>query len=302
MPDLFTPLLIGGRQLANRIVMAPAPSGLAGSDGFCHAALTSYYERRTRAGTGLIITEPALVCPPAPPVAHLGIWHDCFIPGLRRLVAAAHAFGSRLMFLLEASGNVPYGDGLREAFTLAAWRALAAGADGVFLSLADDGALARLLSPRAPQQPNGLERPVGERILPVLNLIESMRRLFGQRLWLGLRMPAAELIPGGLSPQDARIVARRAVAAGAQLLDVTITRYTPDVARFPGWTIPLIAGIRRIASEAIVIGSGQLSDPWLADAVIQDGSVDMIMLCSTLRYLPHWPQLARQLLLAPSVK
>lgn len=301
MADLFTPIQVAGRQIANRIVMAPAPSGLAGTDGFCHGALTSFYERRAQAGVGLIIGEPMFIYAPPTPIPHLGIWHDCFLPGLRRLVAAAHAFGSRIAFLLEAPAIAQIPTTLVDDYVQAAWRALAAGADGVFISIADDGMLARLVSPSRTTD-NGIEPVVNERILPVLTILEQMRHLFGRRLWIGLRMPAAELIPNGLSHQDARLIARRAVAAGAQLLDVTLTRYTADVARFPGWTLPLVAGIRRIANEAVVIGSGQLSDPWLADAAVQDGSVDLVMLCTALRCMPEWPKLAKRLLLPVSVR
>lgn len=299
MADLFTPLQVAGQRLANRIVMAPAPSGLAGRDGFCHAALVSYYERRARAGVGLIVTEPLFICEPGEAAAHLGIWHDGFLPGLRRLSAAAHAFGCRIVFLLEVPAVGVPAASLIDLYLQATWRALAAGADGVFLSIADDGGLAQLVSPRYLLSNGGA---AGDRIQPVLTIIEHIRQRFGRRLWIGLRMPAAELIPGGLSHQDARLIARRAVAAGAQILDVTVTRYTPDVARFPGWTIPLIAGIRRIASEAVVIGSGQLSDPLLADAVIQDGSIDLVMLCTALRVMPEWPQMARRILFPVSVE
>ncbi|WP_299754661.1 NADH:flavin oxidoreductase [uncultured Chloroflexus sp.] len=299
MADLFTPLQVAGRRLANRIVMAPAPSGLAGRDGFCHAALVSYYERRARAGVGLIVTEPLFICEPGEAAAHLGIWHDGFLPGLRRLSAAAHAFGSRIVFLLEVPAVGVPAASLVELYLQATWRALAAGADGVFLSIADDGGLAQLVSPLHTLSNGGA---ASDRIQPVLAIIEHIRQRFGRRLWVGLRMPAAELIPGGLSHQDARLIARRAVAAGSQILDLTVTRYTPDVARFPGWTIPLIAGIRRIASEAVVIGSGQLSDPLLADAVIQDGSIDLVMLCTALRVMPEWPQMARRILFPVSVE
>lgn len=299
MADLFTPLQVAGRRLANRIVMAPAPSGLAGHDGFCHAALVSYYERRARAGVGLIVTEPLFICEPGEAAAHLGIWHDGFLPGLRRLSAAAHAFGSRIVFLLEVPAVGVPAARLVELYLQATWRALAAGADGVFLSIADDGGLAQLVSPLYTLSNGGA---AGDRIQPVLAIIEHIRQRFGRRLWVGLRMPAAELIPGGLSHQDARLIARRAVAAGSQILDLTVTRYTPDVARFPGWTIPLIAGIRRIASEAVVIGSGQLSDPLLAEAVIQDGSIDLVMLCTALRVMPEWPQMARRILFPVSVE
>ncbi len=301
MADLFTPLQVAGRQLRNRIVMAPAPSGLAGRDGFCHSALVSYYERRAMGGVGMIITEPMLVEEPLTPTAHLGIWHDCYLPALRRLTAAAHAFGSRIVFLLEMPLGTSTLHDLVESYLQSAWRALASGADGVFISIADQGELAAIVAAGC-QNDNRVQPPIAERIQPVLTILEQIRLRFGRRLWVGLRMPVAELVPGGLTHQDARIIARRAVAAGAQFLDVTLNRYTPDVARFPGWTIPLIMGIRRIASEAIVIGSGQLSDPWLADAVIREGSVDLVMLCTALRLLPEWPQLARRVLWSANAK
>jgi 2,4-dienoyl-CoA reductase-like NADH-dependent reductase (Old Yellow Enzyme family) len=242
-----------------------------------------------------------LVEEPLTPMAHLGIWHDCYLPALRRLTAAAHAFGSRIVFLLEMlPGTSPLYD-LVERYVQAAWRALAAGADGVFISIADQGELAAMVA--AGCQPDGHVQPsIAERIQPVLTILEQIHLCFGRRLWVGLRMPVAELVPGGLTHQDARIIARRAVAAGAQFLDVTLNRYTPDVARFPGWTIPLVVGIRRIASEAIVIGSGQLSDPWLADSLIREGSVDLVMLCTALRLLPEWPHLARRALWSANVK
>ncbi|WP_322819977.1 NADH:flavin oxidoreductase [Chloroflexus sp.] len=301
MADLFTPLQVAGRQLRNRIVMAPAPSGLAGSDGFCHSALVSYYERRAKADVGLIVPEPMLVCEPSIPTRHLGIWHDCFVPALRRLSAAAHAFGSRIVFLLEVLLADIATPRLVESYVQGAWRALAAGADGVFISVADGGLLAMTIAANQ-QASNGRQIPITERILPLLTIIEQIRRNYGRHMWVGLRMPAVELVADGLTHQDARLIARRAVAAGAQFLDVTINRYSPDVARFPGWTIPLVASIHRIASEAVVIGSGQLSDPWLADAAIQDGSVDLVMLCTALRLLPEWPQLARRMLGTVSVK
>jgi len=45
-----------------------------------------------------------------------------------------------------------------------------------------------------------------------------------------------------------------------------------------------------------VIGSGELGDPHLADSVVRDGSVDLVMLDGSLRRDPDWPLRARDIL------
>ena len=62
--SLFTPLVVRGVTLANRIVMSPmtrgfSPNGLPGSD------VAAYYKRRAQGETGLIITEGVGVDHPA---------------------------------------------------------------------------------------------------------------------------------------------------------------------------------------------------------------------------------------------
>jgi 2,4-dienoyl-CoA reductase-like NADH-dependent reductase (Old Yellow Enzyme family) len=96
------------------------------------------------------------------------------------------------------------------------------------------------------------------------------------------------------------VAAKRLTAAGVRLLDITAPMAVAQVAHFPGWAIPLANSIRRVI-DVPVIGSGLLGDPQLADSIIRDGSVDLVMLDQALRNDPDWPQAARQaLLVAPN--
>ncbi len=298
MADLFSLLSIGGRELPNRIVLAPTPSGTAGADGFVSDATVDYYWRRARGGVGLLLSEALRVV--APPddgrAPHLGIYADAFVPGLRRLVGAARAEGARVLLTLDAPGPPPQDLApLREAFTLAAWRALCAGADGVLLTAADGGALHQLLSPLQNQRADDYGPSSEGRSRLALEILEEIRRWLGRRLLLGFRLPADEFTPGGLTLQDARVLAKRVTAAGVRLLDITAHAAPPGVARFPGWAVPLAASVKRVV-DVPVIGSGELGDPHLADSVVRDGSVDLVMLDGSLRRDPDWPLRARDIL------
>lgn len=300
MADLFSTLSIGGRELPNRIAMAPGPSGAAGADGFVGDAVVDYYWRRARGGVGLVITEALRVAAPAddPAAPHLGIYADAFVPGLRRLIRAARAEGARVILSLDepaAPGPTAPLAPLAEAFGLGIWRAHCAGADGVMLSGADGGALHSLLSPLRNARADAYGRSGDGRQRLALEIVEGARQWLGRRMILGFRLLADELTPGGLTLQDARVLAKRLTAGGVRLLDVAVPADQPNVARFPGWAVPLANSIKRVV-DVPVIGSGELGDPHLADSIVRDGSVDLVMLDQSLRLDPDWPRRAREAL------
>jgi 2,4-dienoyl-CoA reductase-like NADH-dependent reductase (Old Yellow Enzyme family) len=107
-------------------------------------------------------------------------------------------------------------------------------------------------------------------------------------------MLAEEFTPEGITLQDARVNARRLVGAGVNMIDVTTdSRTEAPVARFPGWRVPLASGIKRVMPDVPVMSSGSLGDPHVADGVIRDGSIDLVMLGRALRVNPYWTHIAR---------
>lgn len=300
MSNLFSPIIIARKHIPNRIVMAPVLSGYAMADGFIHNALCTYYDQRAQGGVGMIITEPMWVVPPslADKQAHLGLYADVFVPSLRSLAQTLHLHGTRLLITLNAPTDVTLTADQKliipmDQFIQAAWRALAADCDGIVLSLADGGILQSLLSPTFRHEGTHEAKPLTERLWFLLQIIEQIRARLGAHLIIGVRLIAEDFTPDGIRLHDARVIAKRVVAAGASLLDVTVeTHAAAQIARFPGWIVPLAEGIKQIVGDVPVITSGFFGDFYLADSVIRDGSADMIMLADTLRTDPNWPHIA----------
>lgn len=308
MNHLFEHLTIGQMELSNRIVMSPMVSGFALPDGFISEDLYNYYLRRAHGGVGLIISEPILVAPPVLAYQnHLGLYADFFIPQIRRLVRSVHGGGAKVLLLLDAPAEMAEGNSeelanLAEDFIRAAWRALATECDGIMLSSANGGIFHTLLSPilnkRLGDNLSATNR-LNLRIRLPIEIIENIYAWLGEQIVIGFRLVAEDFTPGGISLHDARIIAQQLVTVGIKLLDVTADMSVDaPVVRFPGWCVPLATGIKRAVPNIPIIGSGQLGDPRLANSVVREGSLDLVMLNRTLRLNPYWPHIARIILQA----
>jgi 2,4-dienoyl-CoA reductase-like NADH-dependent reductase (Old Yellow Enzyme family) len=296
MPHLFSPLKLGRISLPNRIVLASAPSGYATPDGFLSPSAHEFYRRRAEGGAGLLIVEPMLVRPPAPDacIAHLGLYADPFVAGLAALATDIHRLGGRVCVALgdpcpalEREADVAV---LREEYIAAGWRAWAAGCDGIILSSAEPGAIQQLMSPLHNHRTDRYGGTDGRLRLPV-EILEGLREWLGRRLLVGFRLNADEMTAGGLTLQDTRVIARRLVAAGVRLLDVTIIDPTAAaVAHFPGWQLPIAAAIKRTLPDIPIMAGGGIDDPILADFAISDSSADLVLIGRALRNDPDWPR------------
>jgi len=101
----------------NRVVFAATSSELADKNGFVGDDLVEYYAERARGGTGLLIVEATYVEQEGKRLHHNAMLHDdCYIPGMRKVVEAAHAEGARIVLQLnhgdresipEVSGSIP---------------------------------------------------------------------------------------------------------------------------------------------------------------------------------------------------
>lgn len=305
--SLFLPIQIANITIPNRIVMAPMVSGLATRTGNISNELYNYYMERVHGGVGLIITEPVQVIVPRGDIncSHLGLYNDSFIPQLKQLVQAVHGAGSRIIVTLDApeqtaKGNTRELTVLTVLFIQAAERALESGCDGVMISMADGGVLHNLVSPLRNKRHDtyGGDTRSGRLRLP-LDIIKGIRMYLGKSMVLGFRLVADEFIPGGIQLSNSHTIARHLVAAGINIIDVTTDTYSEvPVAQFPGWRIPLAHSIKCAVPDIPIIGSGLLSNPFLAESFVRDGSVDMVLLERTLQVNPYWPQLAQILLMA----
>ncbi|MEN9684124.1 MAG: hypothetical protein RLZZ427_1875 [Pseudomonadota bacterium] len=102
---LFSPISLGAIDLANRIVMAPMTRDRAGPDDVPTDLMVEYYAQR--ASAGMIVTEGV-----QPSAAGKGYWRTpgihsaAQVEGWRKVAAAVHARGGRIVMQLMHCGRV----------------------------------------------------------------------------------------------------------------------------------------------------------------------------------------------------
>ena len=105
MPTLFDPLQLGDLSLPNRIIMAPLTRCRAEPGRIPGDLMVDYY--RQRASAGLILSEATSVTPmgvgyPDTP----GIWSDAQVEGWKKVTAAVHEAGGRIILQLWHVGRI----------------------------------------------------------------------------------------------------------------------------------------------------------------------------------------------------
>jgi 2,4-dienoyl-CoA reductase-like NADH-dependent reductase (Old Yellow Enzyme family) len=106
MPTLFDPLKLGALTLPNRIILAPLTRSRAHPDSRVPSDLAVEYYRQ-RAGAGMILTEATSVTPMGVGYAATpGIWSDEQTEGWKKVTAAVHSAGGRILLQLWHVGRI----------------------------------------------------------------------------------------------------------------------------------------------------------------------------------------------------
>jgi 2,4-dienoyl-CoA reductase-like NADH-dependent reductase (Old Yellow Enzyme family) len=276
---LFNSLTLGRTRLHSRLAMEALPSGLTTLEGFVDQKLQSFYRIRAHAGVGLIVIEDTRATLPHIAVPHLGLYADAHIPNMRDCISDIRQESCAALVMIDQPRS--FDDDLSlltNSFAQAAWRAHAAGADGIMLSTIDGGVFSLLNDPTAGSM----------RVAALLKVIESIRAWLGRRFVIGIRLGVEEGVAGGLALQDARVVARRLTSVGANLIEVTF-RVGGDVplAQFPGWCVPVAAAIKQIVDCPVMVG-GQLDEPMAAEQCLAEKAADLIAVGERLKQEPRW--------------
>jgi 2,4-dienoyl-CoA reductase-like NADH-dependent reductase (Old Yellow Enzyme family) len=264
--------------------------------------LAAYYLLRAQGGAGLLVLESTYVLPaPDGATPHLGLYADAQVPDLYHCVDAIHDAGAAVLVMLDQPLWTPQLAerelrDIGEAFIAAAWRVRACGADGIMLSTVDGGPFEQLISPLRNRRADAYGGSVAGRSQLLREVVEGIERWMGSQFIVGVRLNAEEFTPGGLSMQDARLLATRLVSAGVRLLEIRAeTASETPIAHFPGWRVPIAAGIKAAVDIPVMVG-GLLDDAELADNVIRDRAADLISVGERLRIEPDWPRKAHAFL------
>jgi mycofactocin system FadH/OYE family oxidoreductase 2 len=309
---LFSPLKIGRVTVPNRISFSAHLTNLA-ENNLPSERQAYYLAERARGGVGLIVTEEQSVHPTDHSYEKLiDAWKPEVVPGYRRITRAVHEFETRIFAQLNHNGG--QGDGsysrrpvwgpspvadfmfrevpkemeiedIREVveyFQRAAANVREGGFDGVELQLGHSSLIRQFLSPLTNLRTDDYGGSLQNRLRFALEVIGAVRETIGADFTLGVRLCADEMVPGGLTLDDTKEIARALEASvNLDFIDLTLatfynlylvgaTMHTPL-----GYTIPLAAGIKSVVGLPVFC-TGRINDPVMAERVLADGQADMI--------------------------
>jgi len=310
---LWTPLRLGPVETRNRIVFSAHLTNYArsGRPTEQHAA---YYAARAAGGAGLIITEEHSTHPTDWPYEKLiHGFHRDVIPGYRAITDAVHRHRTPIFAQINHNGGQassmysrlpvwapsPVADPLfREVpkavthaeideivagYALVAEHCAEGGFDGIELQCSHSSIVRGFLSPATNHRTDGYGGPIEQRARLLIEIVEAVRRVIGNRLALGVRICGDELIENGTTIDDAVRVAEIVEATGhvdyintsigvatASLFMIEASMHIP-----PGYAMFIPSAIRK-AVELPVVGVGRFKDPLQAERALAEGHCDLV--------------------------
>jgi dimethylglycine catabolism A len=264
---LLTPGCIGAVEIKNRIIMAPMTTRLADANGFVTDSSVDYYMARVRGGVGLVTVEMAS---PTRAGRHrrreLGIYDDCFLPGLMRLTEAIHAGGAKASIQLGHGGGHTRTDICEEtpvapsavphpvfevtnqtiipkemtqddiAFTVAGFAAAAlraekAGFDCVEIHAAHGYLISQFLNPFENRRADAYGGSLQNRARFGLEVLAAVKAAV--RIPVIFRLSVDDYFPDGMAFEEGRLVAILAAQGGVDALHIAAGHYRslPSAAR-----------------------------------------------------------------------
>jgi NADPH-dependent 2,4-dienoyl-CoA reductase/sulfur reductase-like enzyme len=162
--------------------------------------------------------------------------------------------------------------------------------------------LGQFLSPFFNQRDDEYGGTLDNRMRFLRETIERCRAAVGDDFVLGIRLVGDELLPGGLTVDDAVDIARRLEADGRlDFLDIDIGAHLnyhitmSPMYGAPNFNLPLAAAVREaVDAIPVLCAPGRLIDPGAAERALADGHADMVGLGRALVSDPDWVQKVRE--------
>ncbi|GAB2045999.1 FAD-dependent oxidoreductase [Agathobaculum sp. TL06] len=312
-PNLFQEGKIGRLTLKNRLVM-PALEVLAGGfNGEISDDLIAFYEKRAKAGVGLIITAYASVddeyCQSFEG-AQLKLTHPKHTSAMSRLARTIHKYETKIMVQIYMAGRQavpssitgkrmiapsPIGyslhdqipeemtrDEIKKAvqkFGKAAKILQDAMIDGVEILAAGGYMINQFLSPYSNQRTDDYGGSFENRMRFLLEVIAEVRRVCGPHFPISVRFSADEFTEGGYGLDEGVRIAMACEAAGVDCLNVNNgnqeCRYTiiEPTTFKTGWKSYITKAIKEAVSIP-VISTNVIKKPEQAEQFLADGIMD----------------------------
>jgi 2,4-dienoyl-CoA reductase-like NADH-dependent reductase (Old Yellow Enzyme family) len=312
--NLFEPITVGKLEIKNRFVRSAMWDGTADPSGAATDASEAIYRQLAEGGVGLIMTGFAFVSSLGQAMfGQYGIHNDDMIPGLKRLVRAAHGADARIATQIVHCGinsvylpkkgiealalsampgaDVPHrvmtGGDIEEIiadFIAAAVRAAEAGFDAVQLHSAHGYLMSQALSPLFNRRTDIWGGSSENRRRMHIEVIKGIKNALGASFPVMIKMGVQDEVEGGMPLAEGIEAAGKMVDAGLSGIEVSAgagdrskigpDRVKPERAFFR----ERAAALKRSVDTPVMLVCGIRSLEMARD-IVDSGDADMISMC-----------------------
>jgi 2,4-dienoyl-CoA reductase-like NADH-dependent reductase (Old Yellow Enzyme family) len=180
--------------------------------------------------------------------------------------------------------------GIPGVFAAAAARALEAGIEVVEIHGAHGYLLHQFLSPIANQRMDEYGGAFDNRARLALEVTEAVRKVWPEKLPLWFRVSAQDWVEGGRTLEESVELARRLKPLGVDLIDVSSGGMSPHakIKLGPGYQVPFAEAIRK-GAEIPTGAVGMITEAAQAEAILEQGQADVVLLAREFLRDPYWP-------------
>ncbi|NIR25518.1 MAG: FAD-dependent oxidoreductase, partial [candidate division Zixibacteria bacterium] len=157
------------------------------------------------------------------------------------------------------------------------------------------GLLLSFLSPYYNKRSDAYGGSLENRMRLINEILDAVRIKTGSDFVVGIRLVSDELIDGGITLDDARVIAPRLEATGhVDYLSISagVVGHVPSM-YFPlGCFVHLAAGIKEVVNLPVIC-HGRVNDPVQAEQIISGNQADFVGMVRALICDPEWPNKSR---------
>ena len=305
-PHVFAPLDLGTVTLPNRVVMGSMHTGLEEApDGFVR--LAAFYAERAAAGVGLIVTGG--VAPNADGRLSPGgavLTTQAEVEPHRLVTDAVHAAGGLICLQILHAGRYAMHPGAvapsplqapispftpRELsgdevlatiddFARCAALAREAGYDGVEIMGSEGYLLNEFLAARTNQRSDAWGGSPEARMRMPVEVVRAVREALGPDLLVIYRLSMLDLVEGGQTSDEVRVLARAVEDAGASIISTGIGWHesrVPTIATVvPRGAFAGVTATLRGAVTIPIVAANRINTPEAAEEILASGQADLV--------------------------
>ena len=327
---LFKPIKIGSATINNRIFLAPHGTSFS-RDNILDDRYIEYLRMRAKGGTGLIVAGGMTISPNTKGYLLLQeIYDERVVPMLEKLAEEVHTYGTTIFMQLNHCGRQMESGHSRqpiwapsaipcpvirempkemeiedikeviEAFATSARLAREGGMDGVEIHGTNGYLVNEFMSPYFNKRTDDYGGSLENRMRFPLEVIDAIRGVVGRDFVVGIRIPADELVPEGLTLDDLKEIAQKLEATGKiDYISIGHGPYAAQTAIGSGMQVPLgfnsaYAAHFKEVVDLPIMNTFRINDPVQAEKILADGQGDMVGMVRALVADAEWPNKARE--------